>query len=204
MIGRNGATSKGNSRYRQRRKALREERRFQCGDTAVKCPNCGAENPDYVFYCGKCASEMKSGLVPTTRGGDSDKPRSTTKIESILSRNILRIEENVAKKRSSALGRFRWGFWRSGTLVFKSECEEVTLSVDKKGHASVRKGVPTNPSIELEGPHDSFLEMLREERNICGIPSRITIRIGGRESPDEMLMLQFRHIIGKLLHELLE
>jgi len=27
-------------------------------DTAMKCPKCGADNPDYAFYCGKCASEL--------------------------------------------------------------------------------------------------------------------------------------------------
>lgn len=24
----------------------------------VKCPSCGAENPDYGFYCGRCAKEL--------------------------------------------------------------------------------------------------------------------------------------------------
>lgn len=24
----------------------------------VKCPNCGAENPDYGYYCGRCAKEL--------------------------------------------------------------------------------------------------------------------------------------------------
>jgi uncharacterized protein YqgC (DUF456 family) len=23
------------------------------------CPNCGSENPEYAFYCGKCATELK-------------------------------------------------------------------------------------------------------------------------------------------------
>ncbi len=26
---------------------------------AVKCPRCGAENPDYVMYCGTCAGTIK-------------------------------------------------------------------------------------------------------------------------------------------------
>lgn len=30
----------------------------------VKCPSCGAENPDYSFYCGKCAAELKRGSTP--------------------------------------------------------------------------------------------------------------------------------------------
>jgi hypothetical protein len=26
---------------------------------AMKCPKCGAENPDHSFYCGKCAAELQ-------------------------------------------------------------------------------------------------------------------------------------------------
>jgi len=25
----------------------------------AKCPNCGSDNPEYSFYCGKCAAELK-------------------------------------------------------------------------------------------------------------------------------------------------
>jgi hypothetical protein len=27
-------------------------------EMVVKCPSCGAENPDYGFYCGRCAKEL--------------------------------------------------------------------------------------------------------------------------------------------------
>jgi len=185
-------------------KTIWNERRFQDGDTAVKCPSCGAENPEYAFYCGKCAAEMKGGSASKAKSDDSDKPRSTTKIESILSRNILRIEENAAKKRRGALGKFRGAFWRSGTLVFKSEREEVTLSIDREGHASVNRGMPPNPGFELMGPHDSFLTMFSDERNVRSIPGSIVIRLGGRELPDEMSQRMFREGIERLLRALFE
>lgn len=35
----------------------------------MKCPNCGAENPDYVTYCGSCASALHD--VPTDKSGAS-------------------------------------------------------------------------------------------------------------------------------------
>ncbi|OGS43978.1 MAG: hypothetical protein A3K76_00625 [Euryarchaeota archaeon RBG_13_57_23] len=25
----------------------------------AKCPNCGSDNPDYSFYCGRCSAELK-------------------------------------------------------------------------------------------------------------------------------------------------
>lgn len=31
-------------------------------EMVIKCPNCGAENPDYGFYCGKCAHELPRAL----------------------------------------------------------------------------------------------------------------------------------------------
>jgi hypothetical protein len=30
----------------------------QVREVVVKCPSCGAENPDYGFYCGRCAKEL--------------------------------------------------------------------------------------------------------------------------------------------------
>jgi hypothetical protein len=147
---------------------------------------------------------MKGGSAPKSKSDDSDKPQSVTKIESILSRNILRIEENAAKKRSGALGKFRGAFWRSGTLVFKSECETVTLGIDDEGHASVNKGMPPNPGFELVGPHDSFLTMFGDERNVRSIPGSIIIRLGGRELPDETSQRMFRKGIERLLRALFE
>jgi len=36
---------------------------------AMRCPSCGAENPDYVTYCGSCASALHD--VPTEKSGAS-------------------------------------------------------------------------------------------------------------------------------------
>jgi hypothetical protein len=46
------------------------------GRKGMKCPSCGADNPDYTFYCGSCARELprqarqadakNDGAPPTT------------------------------------------------------------------------------------------------------------------------------------------
>ena len=50
----------------------------------TKCPNCGAENPDYVQYCGTCAawvreSEPSSGSSVTLRGSEDSSHTTTLK-----------------------------------------------------------------------------------------------------------------------------
>jgi hypothetical protein len=168
----------------------------------VKCSSCGSENPDYAFYCGKCAAELKGDL--TTKSAELHGPRPTTKIESILSRNLLRIEENAARKRRGLIGKLRGRFWRSGALVFKSELEEVTLTIDVEGHASVSRGRPAQPTIELVGPHDSFIEMFRNERNIGRMPSSIVVHMAGKELPDATSQQIFKSGIERLLRALFE
>jgi hypothetical protein len=39
--------------------AIWQERRFHVEGIAMKCPNCGAENPDNGFYCGSCAAQLR-------------------------------------------------------------------------------------------------------------------------------------------------
>ena len=168
----------------------------------MKFGSCGSEDPDYSFYCGKCAAELKVDSM--TESVESPLPKPATKIESILSRNLLRIEDNAARKRRGLVGKLRGRFWRSGTLVLKSEFEEVTLSIDDEGRASVSKGRPIEQSIELLGPHEPFMEMFKDERHIGSIPGSIVVRVGGRELPDEMSQRMFRDGIARLLRALLE
>jgi hypothetical protein len=42
----------------------------------VKCPNCGAENPDYGLYCGRCAKELSR--VPGAMRSDPVEQTQTT------------------------------------------------------------------------------------------------------------------------------
>ncbi len=36
----------------------------------VKCPNCGAENPDDAYYCGRCAVELRPPPKPIAPSRD--------------------------------------------------------------------------------------------------------------------------------------
>jgi hypothetical protein len=43
---------------------------------ATKCPNCGTENPDNAFYCGKCANELRaSAAAPQVQEIELGQPR---------------------------------------------------------------------------------------------------------------------------------
>ncbi len=50
----------------------------------MKCPNCGAEEPDYVVYCGKCGGSMKE---PEQSKDSSVKYESPTQMPVILMPN---------------------------------------------------------------------------------------------------------------------
>ena len=39
----------------------------------LKCTNCGAENPDHAFYCGKCAKELRG--IPSTPPSERADPQ---------------------------------------------------------------------------------------------------------------------------------
>ncbi len=170
----------------------------------MRCPHCEAENPDYVFYCGKCAKQMKDVLASEAKDVTSHNKRPAEKIENILNRNLLRIEQNVVKKRKGLSGIFGGAFLRSSTLVFMSELEEVTLGVDRDGHVTVTRGIPTTPSISLVGPHDSFLKLFQDERNIPMIPGSINIHLGNQELPRNLSQRVIREGIERFLHKLFE
>ena len=163
----------------------------------MKCPSCGTENPDHAFYCGKCAAEM--------RGGGSPKPQSSASIEKILSRNLTRIDENIAKKRSGFRGRFSIAFNRPGHLiVFESEREVVTLSMDEQGHASVTKGCPPGPILVLEGPHESIVAMFRDERHFVGLSDSVSVFLGDKVIPDRIAEDVVREMVSGFLQALFQ
>jgi hypothetical protein len=171
----------------------------------VKCPKCGAENPDYGYYCGLCASELRGGDKAEAGKGAPRRAEPRTKIESILRRNQVRIGENVARRRRGMLAKLGGLFRPSGTFIFKSEYEEVSLSVDKEGHVSVSSSPPAKIGLMLEGPHDSFLTMFRDERSIGDIPIEIDVRAEGFALPDdERLHDILRSSANKALRDLFE
>jgi len=170
----------------------------------MRCRNCDAENPDYVFYCGKCAMQLKG--VPTPEAGDdaSRNKRPAEQIVNILNRNLLRIEQNAVKNRKGLAGILGGAFLRSSTLVFRSELEEVTLSIDKDGHATVSKGRPSTPTISLLGPHDSFLRLFQDERKVRMIPDSIDIHLGDRMLPHDVSQRVIREVVERFLQKLFE
>ncbi|OGS43729.1 MAG: hypothetical protein A3K76_04790 [Euryarchaeota archaeon RBG_13_57_23] len=170
----------------------------------VKCKNCGSENPDYSVYCGRCAAELKGDPAESAKEHRPQGSGSVTSIESILSRNLLRIEENLAKKRGGALGRLKKALSRSNSIVFRSERETVTLSIDKEGQVKVIRGLSTGAALELEGRHDSFLTMFQDERKVRTIPSSISVRLGKREPTDELSQRIIREIVEEMLYRLFQ
>lgn len=50
----------------------------------MKCPSCGAENPDYADYCCRCAAQMISR--PGTKVDESPGVRSETNPEALADR----------------------------------------------------------------------------------------------------------------------
>lgn len=158
-----------------------------------------------MFYCGKCASELKGGDQAEVGKGDLRRAEPRTKIESILYRNLVRMGENVARRPRGLLGRFGGAIWRSSTIVFKSEYEEVSLSIDMEGKVSVNSVIPTKSILLMDGPHDSFLTMFRDEHKISGIPESIEIHIKGVGFPnDEIAQQILRDMVGKLLRIMFE
>lgn len=170
----------------------------------MKCPKCGAENPDYAYYCGSCASELKVG----SRSGATDGPSKReprVKIESILNRNLVRVGENAARRPRGLLGKLNDPFRRIGTIVFKSDLETASLSIDGERHASVNSATPTKPIVLLEGPHDSFLTMLGDGRKIGNVPESIRVHMEiNLFHDDEMQQRILRDGVDKLLKRLFE
>jgi ribosomal protein S27E len=51
-------------------KALMQPIVMRTREMAMKCPKCGADNPDYVVYCGNCAGTIKEP-EPSTDGSEA-------------------------------------------------------------------------------------------------------------------------------------
>ncbi len=154
----------------------------------MKCPKCGAENPDYAFFCGKCATDLKSeDWTPS----ELEAKKKLPTIMSMVGRRLLTVEENIRKKREKRFGGLK-AFHSSGSITFKSEIETVTLTVDRDGHASVRPGEADDTVLFLEGPHEAFVEIFEEHGGVGSIPYSIEIKFMGLSSHQEMVLFSKR------------
>ena len=138
----------------------------------MKCSKCGAENPDYAFFCGRCAADLKD---PGSLQKPSPQPRMEPipSLYSMLSRRLLVVENNI-RKRPGALRALRESLYRGGNIAFKSESETVTLIIDKDHHASLLKGLPPKVNVEFDGPQAAFLEMFPERGGFGYLPSSVS------------------------------
>jgi hypothetical protein len=151
----------------------------------MKCPKCGAENPDYAFFCGKCAADLKSeDWTPS----ELEAKKKLPTIMSMVGRRLLHVEENLRKKRETRFGGLK-AFQRNGSIAFKSEIETVTLMIDRDGHASIRPGVPEETALLLEGPHEAFVELFGKKEGVGPLPYSVQVKIGGLSAYDEMVEL---------------
>ncbi len=172
----------------------------------MKCPACATENPDYSYYCGKCGEELRWVSEPAKAVPPSHQtiPASGKGIEEILDRNLPRIEENIARRRGSYVGRFRGALHKPGVLVvFKSGVEVVNLSISQDGHILVSKGCPPGPWIVLKGPHDAILGMFENEHGVRHIPDSIEVLLGDDAMPSDEDSV-FRYEAERLLHMLFQ
>jgi hypothetical protein len=167
----------------------------------MKCRRCGADNPDYSFFCGRCSADLKADYQtePTT---EADKQPLPT-IESMIGCWLMRIEDNLRKKRHGVLGRFKSSFWH-GSIVFKSKSEAVTLTVDKHGRASVLKGEPSGENLTLEGPQEAFVSMFDDKEGLGPIPDSIHATLADTAMPDPASERKVKDGIEKTLRGLLE
>ena len=154
----------------------------------MKCPKCGAENPDHAFFCGKCAADLKP---ENWEPSELEAKKKLPTIMSMVGRRLLHVEENLRKKRETRFGGLK-AFQRGGSMTFKSDIETVTLTVDKDGHASVRPGESDRTALLLEGPHEAFVEMFKEHAGVGPIPYSIEVKFMGLSSQQETVLFSKR------------
>ncbi len=172
----------------------------RCADTwredlALKCPKCGADNPDYAFFCGRCAADLKADAT-----GPASLKKSIPSIYSMLSRRLLRLEENMQRGSHGALGRIRESLHRGGEIAFKSESEVATLVLGKDRHASITNGPPSKAVMVFEGPSEAFVEMFPESGGFGYLPDSVSVTLRG----SEMQGAKVEPIIRQLAEEMLK
>jgi uncharacterized membrane protein len=62
----------------------------------MKCPNCGAENPDYAFYCGKCSATIREAEQETRAAEPSSETVPITQMEPLVRSSIARLLMKIA------------------------------------------------------------------------------------------------------------
>lgn len=144
----------------------------------MKCPKCGAENPDYAFFCGRCATDLEQPMSPKEPIREARK-EPLPSIYSMLNSRIVTVETNVRDRSRGLFAGFRKLLKRGGTIVFRSESEVVTLVLDADQHVSILRGPPVRISFEFEGPHSAYLEMFPPSGGFGHLPSSVDVKLGG-------------------------
>ncbi len=57
----------------------------------MKCPNCGADNPDHVFYCGKCAATVREPEVTSTASEPVRESERITLMAPLIKNDLARM-----------------------------------------------------------------------------------------------------------------
>jgi len=89
-------------------KTIREEERFQDEVVAMKCPNCGSENPDNAFYCGACATQMREVQTPMAYGNDPRKVAMARRAYAGPNQGMDTEDHDNAQLRNSARRDINW------------------------------------------------------------------------------------------------
>jgi hypothetical protein len=68
----------------------------------IKCPKCGAENPDHSFYCGRCASELpRTALVQEAGSAEQTPPATREKV--LMARFDPRVATAIKARRDARI-----------------------------------------------------------------------------------------------------
>jgi hypothetical protein len=102
---------------------------------ATKCPNCGAENPDYAFYCGKCSATMKEAEQETQAMEPSSEAVPITQMEPLVRSDIARLLMKIA---GVALALF--GVIFAVLAVYAMTGGNVTFMINDKVYGSKEGG----------------------------------------------------------------
>lgn len=73
-------------------------------EMGMKCPNCGAENPDYAVYCGKCAGTIKESERSTGNPENSLESERLTQMVPLIQNGFLRIVAMIGGILSAIFG----------------------------------------------------------------------------------------------------
>lgn len=161
--------------------------KFQKGGSK-RCRKCGALNTSTMEVCGSCKTPFdgREEVATPLKGSSASNlaaNREGDLIKRKLSSILVRIEDNWREFAESPGGRIAFARRRTFVMGFKTENEEVTITIPPDGHAFLGDDYLSTHNLDFEGPEKDLLALLEYGRDIPSIPDSISVKLGGRDSP---------------------